>query len=288
MKGANDMSDSIYEPLIEKYLPKIKQMRLLDDDFMSAAFDNDIEGTQVVLRTILDKEDLVVERVTSQRELKNIYGRSVRLDVYATDSTGKKYDIEIQRADRGAGEKRARYNQSIIDTNNLPAGKDTNDLPEVYIIFFTEHDVREKGLPVYHVERVVVETGELFNDGEHIIYVNGAYQDDGSALGSIISDFRESDPDKIRSKSLAKRIKYLKESKEGVSHMCRIVEDIVKKEREEAFNEAYSEAFNDAFLQLVQSMSEQKFSLAQMTTLSKRSEDEVIAALKKLGLPIPE
>ncbi len=30
--------------------------------------------------------------------------------------------------------------------------------------------------------------------------------------------------------------------------MCRIVEDIVKKEREEAFNEAYSEAFNDAFL----------------------------------------
>ena len=288
MKGANDMSDSIYEPLIEKYLPKIKQMRLLDDDGVSAAFDNNIEGTQVVLRTILDKEDLVVERVTSQRELKNIYGRSVRLDVYATDSTGKKYDIEIQRADRGAGEKRARYNQSIIDTNNLPAGKDTNDLPEVYIIFFTEHDVREKGLPVYHVERVVVETGELFNDGEHIIYVNGAYQDDGSALGSIISDFRESDPDKIRSKSLAKRIKYLKESKEGVSHMCRIVEDIVKKEREEAFNEAYSEAFNDAFLQLVQSMSEQKFSLAQMTTLSKRSEDEVIAALKKLGLPIPE
>ena len=55
MKGANDMSDSIYEPLIEKYLPKIKQMRLLDDDFMSAAFDNNIEGTQVVLRTILDK-----------------------------------------------------------------------------------------------------------------------------------------------------------------------------------------------------------------------------------------
>ena len=72
MKGANDMSDSFYEPLIEKYLPKIKQMRLLDDDLMSAAFDNNIEGTQVVLRTILNKEDLVVERVTSQRELKNI------------------------------------------------------------------------------------------------------------------------------------------------------------------------------------------------------------------------
>ena len=77
---------------------------------------------------------------------------------------------------------------------------------------------------------------------------------------------------------------WYKESTEGVSHMCRIVEEIVKKEREEE-REA---ALNEAFLQFVQSMSEQNFSLAQMTTLSKRSEDEVIAALKKLGLPIPE
>ena len=62
--------------------------------------------------------------------------------------------------------------------------------------------------------------------------------------------------------------------------MCRIVEEIVKKEREEALNEA--------FLQFVQSMSEQNFSLAQMTTLSKRSEEEVVAALKSLGLPVPQ
>ena len=58
------MTEKIYEPIIEKYLPKIKEMRLLDDDFMSAAFDNNIEGTQLVLRTILGKNDLTVECVT--------------------------------------------------------------------------------------------------------------------------------------------------------------------------------------------------------------------------------
>lgn len=278
------MTEKIYEPIIEKYLPKIKEMRLLDDDFMSAAFDNNIEGTQIVLRTILDKNDLTVERVTSQRELKNIYGRSVRLDVYATDSAGKRYDIEIQRADSGAGEKRARYNQSLMDANHLPAGADHESLPEIYVILFTENDVRRAGLPVYHIERMVMETGELFQDGEHIIYVNGAYQDDGSALGTLIADFRQSDPDKVRNESLAKRMKYLKESTEGVSHMCRIVEEIVKKERAEE----REEALNEAFLQFVQSMSEQNFSLAQMTTLSKRSEEEVVAALKSLGLPVPQ
>lgn len=274
------MTENIYEPIIEKYLPKIKEMRLLDDDFMSAAFDNNIEGTQIVLRTILDKKDLTVERVTSQRELKNIYGRSVRLDVYATDSAGKRYDIEIQRTDSGAGEKRARYNQSLMDANHLPAGADHESLPEIYVILFTENDVRGGGRPVYHIERMVMETGELFQDGEHIVYVNGAYQDDGSALGALIADFRQSDPDKVRNQPLAKRMKYLKESTEGVSHMCRIVEEIVKKEREEALNEA--------FLQFIQNMSEQNFSLAQMTTLSKRSEEEVIAALKSLGLPVPQ
>ena len=274
------MTEKIYEPIIEKYLPKIKEMRLLDDDFMSAAFDNNIEGTQIVLRTILDKNDLTVKCVTSQRELKNIYGRSVRLDVYATDSAGKRYDIEIQRADSGAGEKRARYNQSLMDANHLPVGADHESLPEIYVILFTENDVRGAGLPVYHIERMVMETGESFQDGEHIVYVNGAYQDDGSALGTLIADFRQSDPDKVRNESLAKRMKYLKESTEGVSHMCRIVEEIVKKEREEALNEA--------FLQFVQNMSKQHFSLAQMTALSGRSEEEVIAALKSLGLSVPQ
>ena len=58
--------------------------------------------------------------------------------------------------------------------------------------------------------------------------------------------------------------------------MCRAVEDLVKNE------------LNEAFLQLVQNMSKQKLSLVQMTALSERSEEEVIAALKKLGLSIPE
>ena len=74
--------------------------------------------------------------------------------------------------------------------------------------------------------------------------------------------------------------------------MCRAVEDLVKKELdrtvEDIVKKERKEATDEAFLQFVQNMSKQKFSLAQMTALSERSEDEVIAALKKLGLPVPE
>ncbi|MBQ8510572.1 MAG: hypothetical protein IJ493_11765 [Clostridia bacterium] len=37
----------------------------------------------------------------------------VRLDVFAVDGLGKRYNIEVQRRDEGATAKRARYNSSV-------------------------------------------------------------------------------------------------------------------------------------------------------------------------------
>ena len=45
---------------------------------------------------------------------------------------------------------------------------------ETYVIFITEHDVTGKGEPIYRVERKILETDEFFDDGSHILYVNGA------------------------------------------------------------------------------------------------------------------
>ncbi len=56
------------------------------------------------------------------------------------DSQGMRYNIEIQRADKGAGAKRARYNSSLIDSNILPAGFEVENLAEPMSIFITEND----------------------------------------------------------------------------------------------------------------------------------------------------
>ncbi|MBQ1192917.1 MAG: hypothetical protein IIX45_02220 [Lachnospiraceae bacterium] len=60
-----------------------------------------------------------MKEARTQYSIKNLLGRSVRLDIYAVDNIGKKYNIEVQRADKGAGTKRERYNSSVIDTNSL-------------------------------------------------------------------------------------------------------------------------------------------------------------------------
>ena len=68
----------------------------------------------------------------------------VRFDVFARDSKGREYDIEIQRADRGAEPKRARYNSALMDANALKTGEDVGKLRDTYVIFITENDVMQR------------------------------------------------------------------------------------------------------------------------------------------------
>ena len=57
-----------------------------------------------------------------QYSIKNLQGRSVRLDILAADEQDRAYNIEVQRSDRGASEKRARYNSSLLDANLTSSG----------------------------------------------------------------------------------------------------------------------------------------------------------------------
>ena len=66
---------------------------------------------KLVLSILLDKQNLNVTEVHTQEFIANLLNRSVRLDVLATDSQDVKYNIEIQRSNKGAGQRRARYNK---------------------------------------------------------------------------------------------------------------------------------------------------------------------------------
>ena len=90
-------------------LSKIAQFRLFDDDFMSKVFEDDIEATEFLLKIILQRDDLKVIESKGQVTIKNLLGRSVLLDIKAKDTAGKMYNIEVQRADEGAGEKLAYF-----------------------------------------------------------------------------------------------------------------------------------------------------------------------------------
>ena len=188
-------------------LKRIQGFRLLDDDFMSKVFE-DKDCAEFLLQIILKRSDLKVKKVQGQYDIKNLQGRSVRLDILAVDNNNEVYNIEVQRSDKGAGAKRARYNSSLIDANVTEPGDEYEALNETYVIFITENDTLKAGLPIYHVDRVIRETGELFEDESHIMYVNSQIKDD------------------MYYKILADRVRYFKEDEKGVLTMCREMENM--------------------------------------------------------------
>ena len=220
-------------------LARLRQLRLIDDDFFSKCFDNDTACVQLVLQIVLDKPDLNVVDVRTQVFVENLLNRSVRLDVLATDSEGRKFNIEIQRSDKGAGRKRARYNSSMMDVNLLEKGNDFEALPETYVIFLTENDVMGLGEAVYEIERCFVKSGKRFGDGSHILYVNGSYRDD-SPVGKLMHDFSCTDPSDMCYNVLADRARFFKESKEGIAVMCKVLDDM----RRQSYQEGMAEGKN--------------------------------------------
>ena len=223
--NAADCMDYANYPDYQKNLERIRRLRLLDDDFFNVCFNNDTECTQFLLRILLERDDLKVINATAQHSIKNLEGHSVILDVFATDENGIRYDIEIQRADSGALPQRARYNSSLIDAQNLPSGEDYKQLRESYVIFITENDVIGNDKPIYHIERVIKETGADFGDGSHIIYANASYRDQ-SRFGRLMHDLCCSDPNDMHYSILAQKTRYFKEDTEGVKGMCKIFEEI--------------------------------------------------------------
>ena len=180
---------------------------------------------EFLLQILLQRTDLRVQRVHGQHDIKNLQGRSVRLDILAVDEQNRAYNIEVQRSDRGASEKRARYNSSLLDANLTHSGSCYDALNEAYVIFITENDVLKAGLPIYHIHRMVEETGAVFNDQSHIIYVNSQIKDE-TALGKLMHDFFCTDAKDMFYPVLANRVQYFKQDAKGVATMCRAMEEM--------------------------------------------------------------
>ena len=260
-----------FERKHEEYLHRIQNLRLIDDNFMTKVFE-DKECSEFLLQVILDRDDLTIREVHSQYGLNNIQGRSARLDILAVDEQNKAYNIEIQRNDRGAEVRRARYNSGLMDANITNPGDRYDQLYETYVIFITENDILKAGLPIYHIDRMIRETGKEFGDGAHIIYVNSQVKDD-TKLGRLMQDFTCTNPNDMNYPVLAQRVRYFKEDTKGVATMCRAFEEV----REDGKLEGKLEGARDNSLEVARSMLADGVPYEVIAKYTKLSVEEVRA-----------
>ena len=186
----------------------ISSLTLMDDLFMKVVL-QDKQCTEYILQTILDNAKLKLKKQILQKNLPNLHGHSLILDCLCEDETNNIYNIEIQNNISGAQPKRARYHAALLDMHSLKRGNDFTQLPRSYVIFITAKDVLHGQQQIYHVERIIRESGKPFSDESHIIYFNTSYIDN-SPLGKLDEDFHALETSKMHSPILSKRVEVLK------------------------------------------------------------------------------
>ena len=211
-----------------------------DDVLFEAALRDNRELAGHIIRTILGKDGLSVTSLQTQYPLKSIRGHAVVFDAHAVDMSGNEYDIEMQKDRKGASPRRARYYSAALTGSMLGPGKSYSSLLESYVIFLCAKDPYKRKLPLYGVRRTIRETGEEFNDGDHIIYFNAEYRGE-DALGILARDLSEASVERIRHPLIRESVRRVKETEEGRRSMSTAFDKYIKEACEEARRETRKE-----------------------------------------------
>lgn len=214
---------------------KIVSSLVVMDDAMFEAMCESPEFIEEMLQTIFGNPDLRIihDSVVAQKSIKNLKGRSVRLDAYVLGEEDKVFNIEIQCADNCNHVKRVRYNASVITANNSEPGDEFDDIQDLCVVYITQKDFLKKGLTMYHVQNTIQETHDVVDNGLTEIYVN-TENNDGSKVAELMALFNKNELDDNDRKEFPctyKKFQSLKHDKSEVNHMCEKIEEYAK-ERE--------------------------------------------------------
>ena len=276
------MSETVFNNIDPATLERIKQLRLIDDELMTVVFSGDTKATELLIRILLNRNDLSVTKSMTQEQKHNLFGRSVTLDIVAEDIFMNEYNIEIQRADKGDLEKRIRYHQAMIDSHTLKKQEDFDKLPNLYIIFILEHDLYGKDDPIYFVRKILNVNDEegnplLFNDGCNIMYVNGQYKGE-DALGKLMHDFSTPNADEMYYTELAEKVRFYKQDETGVQMASRVVEEYGDERAAQAFQQGAQQKAEETAIKMLS----KHYPVEDVVELTDLTEEKVLELKNKI------
>ena len=213
-----------------------KYAKLLNtiDDLMFCKMAEHKDFCEEILRVILEDDRLTVLEAIPQWQGKNLTGRSVVLDAKCVTGDGRQINIEVQKADDDNHLKRARYNAAVLTTNISETGKRFEFIPDVCIVFISKFDIFDSGLPLYHIDKVVRETGQVIDDGLTEIFVNTVNYD-GSKPARLMKLFTDNDAYSNDEFPITSELKSrLKSSEGGSKTMNEILEKLISDEKRES------------------------------------------------------
>lgn len=236
----------------EKVRKIVENMNIIDDTLFQKMAE-DIGFCEEMISTIFGQK-VIINNLVPQNSIKNLQGRSVVLDALCTLENGKECNVEVQKSDDDNHEKRVRYNASCITANITEPGTKFEKVPDVISIFISKFDIFGEGKTIYHIERVVRETGKVRDNGFYEIYVNAKVKD-GTDISKLMKIFVENDAyDFEKFPRTSTRKSQFKRGKGGEGQVCEAVENYGREcAKEAAIEHAYNLFKNGASYELVES-----------------------------------
>lgn len=239
------------------------------DDLMFRKMAEDPAFCEEILRVILSDPKLIVLEAIPQYTGTNLQGRSVILDSKCQTGDGRHIDIEVQQANDDNHQKRVRYNGAILTTNIADPGIKFRKIPDVCVVFISRFDIFHGNRALYHVDRIVRETGKIVNNGFEEIYVN-AVAEDGTEVAELMKVFTEDQTYSEKFPVTSHRKHLYKETEEGQQQMCEIMEKIIAEEKKQGKLELLFDLVRD-----------QLISLAEAAKRAQMDEDEFLINMNK-------
>ncbi len=202
----------------------IEHLRPIDDVFFEVLMENP-KVCQEVLRVILENNTLEVISSIPQRSIKNLRGRSVRMDVLCRLEDGRLCNVEVQTSRNDDQIKRVRYHAACITAANTGIGEKFITVPDVLMVFISTYDIFKMGKTIYHCQNVIRETGQIVDNGLQEIYVNTAVKD-GSEISELMQCLIQESVENEKFPMLSREVWYYKNDEGGRRDMCEIVDNL--------------------------------------------------------------
>lgn len=228
----------------------VQKFNVFDDTFFEMVA-KDKGAVEDILRIVFHDPKLEILQLTPQNSVKNLYGRSVRLDALCVMGDGNYITVEIQKSDDDNHLKRTRYIASCITTNVSKPGDKFEHVSDVCVVYISKFDLFQRRRRMYHVGKALldIKTVTPIDDGERFIYVNGDSNVDAEAedndVAELMAYFKNSNGRNEKFPNLSSRVESLKNDEKEVVAMCELVERYAEEEKfESAIESAVKTAQN--------------------------------------------
>lgn len=208
---------------------------------------------QEILRTLLDMPKLKVVKVNVQEVIQSLH-REITIDALCILDDGSICNIEMQKGDGNDDIKRTRFHASSITAKHTPKGTDFENIPNVTILYITQYDALKNNRTITHVSRCMnTKSGKYvpINDGEDIVFANTEVKENSDKSELLQLMLRKDAFYNDKFPATSKAVNYFKNTKGGMSKVCKSVELYAENYAKKYAEEVAKESFNNGRIKAI-------------------------------------